>query len=79
MNTAQVVAVQVAGDGVFVEFADGLGSFFPGNFLQRHRQSNPNQVFVAGGDAEMTRPAMFALSSVPNLDTQQSRSILPAT
>ncbi len=71
MNTAEIVAVQVAGDGVFVEFADGLGTFFPGNFLQLHRQSNPNQLFVPGGEPAAMRSAIFAL---PDQGTQASRS-----
>ena len=66
MNTAEIVAVQVAGDGVFIEFADGLGSFFPGKFLEMHRQSNPNQLFIAGADAVRMRHSLFALPSSPD-------------
>ena len=61
MTNAKIVAVQIAGDGVFVEFADGVGGFFPGSFLQLHRESNPNQLFVSASGAELTLSDIFGL------------------
>lgn len=59
---------------MFVEFADGLGSFFPANFLQLHRQSNPNQLFVAEAERATARPAIFALPSPHPREIQASHA-----
>lgn len=61
MTTAEIVAVQKVGDGVFVEFADGVGSFFSSHFLQMHRESHPNQLFVAEGELAATPSDRLAL------------------
>ena len=76
MTDAKIVAVKIAGDGVFVEFADGLGSFFAGDFLESHRDSKPNQLFVAGNDAAGTGSDLFARSFPANQDSQPLRPLL---
>lgn len=72
MNPVKIVAVRVAGDGVFVEFADGLGSFFPGSFLESHRENNPNLLFVTTGELAATVPDFSALPLPSDRQTQPS-------
>ena len=79
MNNAEVVAVQVTGDGVFVEFADGLGSFFPGNFLYFHRESHPNQLFVSASDSAAARSAHLALPMFTGREAQRMHPSLLLT
>ena len=74
MTTAKIVAVRMVGDGVFVEFADGLGSFFPGGFLHLHRESHPNQLFVAAGDTATARADLFALPLSCDRESEPSHS-----
>lgn len=80
MSPAEVVAVRVAGDGVFIEFADGVASFFPSTFLQSHRKHNPNQLFVPEPDQRSspssfrlpTQAALVARLPCADLDTRAS-------
>ena len=76
MTDTKIVAVKIAGDGIFVEFADGLGTFFAGNFLASHRDSKPNQLFVAEGDAVATQSDLFARSFPANQESQLPRPLL---
>ncbi len=76
MTGTKIVAVKIAGDGIFVEFADGLGSFFAANFLESHRDSKPNQLFVVEEDAIGTQSDLFARSFPANQESQLPRPLL---
>ena len=45
-DASPIVFSEWLSTGVMVHFADGVSVFFPAGFLFRHREVQPNQIFV---------------------------------